>query len=124
MAGPPITNTAISTARRIAWARSLACRIGLRSDPARRKVLPIHPALGGCGFIAAAGALSLMGGSGRQPDTPAADKDVAVLMTVPRPVLCHWSWPGSTSCARIRGPAPTRLPGTPDTILIRSRHLG
>jgi hypothetical protein len=35
------------------------------------------------------------------------------VMAAVRPVMCPRSWPGSTSCTRRRGLAPTRLPGTP-----------
>src|SRR5215469_6663040 len=63
-------------------------RIGLRANPMRRKVLPIHPAFGRCGFIAAADALGLVWRSAQQPEMPAADKGMTVLMTATRRMVC------------------------------------
>jgi hypothetical protein len=42
--GGAITNAARRTARRMAWIRSVLRRIGLRSNPVRRKIRAVFPA--------------------------------------------------------------------------------
>jgi hypothetical protein len=148
---------ASNPARSIAWIRSVLRRIGLRSNPARRNDLPIHPARGPQRLISAPCALPgrawvsswraqaagacdrlcrLAGRRSSPAAAPAArcqQRPVSGSLSAQvRPVARYLtSWPAATRSMWLRsrpaprlvpdscGPAPTRLPGTPETRLIR-----